>query len=142
LALDSEKHIVRFVAANISLGYLNSLADMSLPLQEDLVIEQSEPLYLGDPKHLKQVNLGLLALVDDYISLMPVFAQRKPLLPGEQKQSLYYRMLLESIDAEKASIDERDFDYVVECKKDTKLRKRKPKTFVRASGRRSRKRNV
>lgn len=98
---------VQFVRARISLAYLEALSDLSKPLKETLVIEQTIPLKLlkrnvlwqrkAQWKVIELISLAVTALVDDYISLLPLFEKRKPLAPGEARESLTFKMLVESV---------------------------------------------
>lgn len=88
---------MQFLTANVSLSYLESLADLSRPFHENLMIEQSQPLSFLNDDDVFQIVLALSATIDDYIALQPLFARRKPLAPEEVKDSLWWKLLVESI---------------------------------------------
>jgi hypothetical protein len=97
---------VQFVTANVSLSYLESLADLSRPFHENLMIEQSQPLSLLNDGDVSQIILALFVIIDDYIALQPLFALRKPLAPGEVRESLWWKLLVESIPYCDFSVDD------------------------------------
>ena len=109
----------------MSLPYLESLADLSKPLRDNLIIEQSQPLSLLDGEDVSQIILALSAVVDNYIALQPLFARRKPLVPGEVRESLWWKLLAESIRYHDFSIDD---DRRVSFNKKVPKRKRKKRS--------------
>jgi hypothetical protein len=120
---------VQFVTANVSLSYLEGLADLSKPFHENLMIEQSQPLSLLDDGDVSEIILALSAIVDDYIALQPLFAIRKPLAPGQVRESLWWKLLVESIPYRDFSIDDDRRISLNRRGPKKRLNERRPKTY-------------
>jgi hypothetical protein len=80
--------------------------------------------------NIERISLALTALVEDYVALLPLFAKRKPLAPGEEKKSLSWRMLDESAPYQNVTVGTGGECYLED--ESRPLVKRRRKTFLRA----------
>lgn len=78
---------IRFIKAHITLEYLKTLEDPTIPLQHDLVIEKSIPIDMTKDESVPQLITAMAALVDDFtMHVDPLLAKRlsvpmNPILP-------------------------------------------------------------
>lgn len=70
---------IRFIKADITLEYLKTLEDPTMPLQHDLVIKKSIPIDMTKDESVPQLITAMAALVDDFtMHVDPLLAKRLP----------------------------------------------------------------
>lgn len=70
---------IRFIKAHITLEYLKTLEDPTIPLQHDLVIKKSIPIDMTKDESVPQLLAAMAALVDDFtMHVDPLLAKRLP----------------------------------------------------------------
>ncbi|EEP82580.1 predicted protein [Uncinocarpus reesii 1704] len=77
---------VRILRAHVTLNYLNALADPTLPLLDNLIVEQSEPFdMLVEADRVRYLITASCLLDEYYLDIRPIFSQRKPKEPEEDE---------------------------------------------------------
>lgn len=70
---------IRFIKAHITLDYLRTLEDPTIPLQHDLVIKKSIPIGMTKDESVPHLIAAMAALVDDFtMHVDPLLAKRIP----------------------------------------------------------------
>jgi len=70
---------IRFIKAHITLDYLRTLEDPTIPLQHDLVIKKSIPIDMTKDESVPHLIAAMAALVDDFtMHVDPLLAKRIP----------------------------------------------------------------
>lgn len=90
---------IRFLKAHITLDYLKTLEDPTLPLPHDLIIEKSIPIDMTKDESVPQLLAAMATVIDDFtIHVRPLLAKRlpvpmNPILPQRQAAAGFLKSL-------------------------------------------------